>query len=137
MTGSPPATAAPVHRDTQEQGEHPFMVDEGNSLKELWQEAVQLDKDYEKLQQAVRDGRRTFPQDLDNPVKVSITDCSLDSGGRLTFYNQIWVPNHEPLWMKIVQLSHDSLLLIHPGRQGTVTLIACAFFWPNFMAFVQ
>ena len=53
MTGSPPATAAPVHRDTQEQGEHPFMADEGNGLKELWQEAVQLDKDYEKLQQAV------------------------------------------------------------------------------------
>ena len=56
MTGSPPATAAPVHRDTQEQGEHPFMADEGNGLKELWQEAVQLDKDYEKLQQAVQDG---------------------------------------------------------------------------------
>src|SRR6266496_437589 len=78
-----------------------------------------------------------FPQDLDNLVKVSITDYSLDSGGHLTFHNWIWVPNHEPLWMKIVQLSHDSLLSIHPGRQGTVTLIARAFFWPNFMAFVQ
>ena len=32
------------------------MVDKGNGLKELWQEAVQLDKDYEKLQQAVQDG---------------------------------------------------------------------------------
>ena len=137
MTGSPPATAAPVHRDTQEQGEHPFIADEGNGLKELWQEAVQLDKDYEKLQQAVRDGRRTFPQDLDNPVKVSIADCSLDSGGRLTFRNRIWVPNHEPLRTKIVQLLHNSLLSIHPGRQGTVALVARAFFWPNFMAYVQ
>jgi len=73
------------------------MADEGNGLKELWQEAVQLDKDYEKLQQAVQDGRRMFPQDLDNLVKVSITDYSLDSGGRLTFHNQIWVPNHKPL----------------------------------------
>src|SRR5436190_20437815 len=40
MAGSSPAIAAPAHRDTQEQGEHPFMADESNSLKELWQEAI-------------------------------------------------------------------------------------------------
>lgn len=106
-------------------------------LRQLWQEAKLADPDQERLVEAVREGRRTLPSNLDEPVKLSIADCSLNDQGELLFRGRRWVPNHEPLRTKLIQALHDSTLTAHPGRNGTVALVARQFFWPNFVSDVR
>jgi hypothetical protein len=56
-------------------------------LEVLWKEASRQDKLYERAIEAVRKGRRTFPNDL--KLKVSIAECSLSAQGRLMFRGRL------------------------------------------------
>lgn len=92
------------------------------------QEAKAADPDQERLIIAVREGRRTLPNDLEEPVKLSIADCSLNNQGELLFRGRRWVPNHEPLRTKLIQAFHDSTMTVHPRRTEIIALIARQFF---------
>lgn len=140
--------AMPAHSTTQSGGQQPSQeqtnhtqrvpaVLNNNEIQQLWRDALQQDTDYERLSQAVREGRRTFPADLTVPVKVSISDCSMDNQGALLFRKRHWVPNCEPLRTKIIQAMHDSTLTAHPGRTGTVQIVGRHFFWPNFITDIR
>jgi hypothetical protein len=71
-------------------------------MLQLWEEGKRIDEDHKVLIQAVQDGRRTFPQNLEEPVKVSIADCTLTTDGSLLFRGRRWVPNHEPLKTRLI-----------------------------------
>ena len=70
---------------------------------------------------AVREGKRTFPSELQ--VKVSISECELDNQERLLFRGRRWVPESEPLRTGLIQETHDSIVAGHPGREIIVALI--------------
>lgn len=108
----------------------------GQDIERLWHEATQQDPVIRRLQEAVKQGNRTFPPDLTTTIKVSIADCSCE-GDTLLFRGRRWVPDFEPLRTKIIQALHDSTLSAHPGRTGTIALVARHFFWPNFVSDIR
>jgi hypothetical protein len=106
-------------------------------LRTLWEEGKAQDKDFNQLLATVRQGSRVFPTDLASPVKVSVSDCSIDENGDLRFRGRPWVPNYEPLRTAIIQELHDSTLTGHPGKNGTVAVVSRDFFWPNLQTTVK
>jgi len=106
-------------------------------LRKLWDEGKAQDKDFKQLADTVQQGKRVFPADLSSPVKVSVSDCTIDENGYLRFRGRLWVPNYEPLRTAIVQELHDSVLTGHPGKNGTIAVVSRDFFWPNLQATVK
>ncbi len=106
-------------------------------LRDLWEEGKAQDKDFERLVKVVQQGERIFPSDLDSPVKVSVSDCTVDENGYLRFRGRLWVPNYEPLRTAIIQELHDSVMTGHPGKNGTISVVSREFFWPNLQATVK
>lgn len=106
-------------------------------LRKLWEEGRAQDKDFKQLTNAIRQGERVFPANLSSPVKVSVSDCTIDENGYLRFRGRLWVPNYEPLRTAIVQELHDSVLTGHPGKNGTIAVVSRDFFWPNLQATVK
>jgi hypothetical protein len=127
IIASPVQTAGPVQQEAgpvqQEAGP------ERSELELLWDEALQLDRSYDKVVECLRDEKRTLPSDLQ--LKVSISECSLNSEGRLLFRGRLWVPDLEKLRTKMIQDTHDSKVCGHPGRDNTGAILARQFFWPR------
>ena len=45
------------------------------------------------------------------------------------FRNRLWVPKR--LRTGLVQATHDSLVHVHPGREGLYAILARQYFWPR------
>ncbi|KAM4061759.1 integrase core domain-containing protein [Hirsutella rhossiliensis] len=110
-------------------------------LQQLWDETVAKDSIFRAAYKAVRDRERAFPPSLG--LKIQISECAIDAGKRLTFRDRIWVPGgsgeegnqeeaeKDQLRTRIVQQSHDSVATGHPGREGTLAIVARRFYWPG------
>jgi hypothetical protein len=130
LQGFPPGTivASPVYtRKPQEQATD--QQREQSELETLWEEALQADQSYGQAVKALQDGKRTFPPGL--KLKVSVSECSLNSDRRLLFRGRLWVPELEKLRTKMIQDTHDSRACGHPGRDNTGAILARQFFWPR------
>ncbi|KAM4061074.1 integrase core domain-containing protein [Hirsutella rhossiliensis] len=116
-------------------------VFEEADLQQLWDETAEKDSIFRAAYKAVRDRERVFPPWLG--LKIQISECAIDAGQRLTFRNRIWVPGgsgekgnqeeaeKDQLRTRIVQQSHDSVAAGHPGREGTLAIVARRFYWPG------
>ena len=102
-------------------------------ITKLWTLAVDDDKDFQRMMQAVANGERQVPSGLSRPSKVSISDCSLSENGELLYRERRWVPFSEPLRTTILQSLHDSVATLHPGKNGMISLFVREFFWPNYI----
>ena len=102
-------------------------------LENLWTREENQDEVLKKLKQAVRDLQPRFPSDLG--IKVSISECELEE--RLLFRGRRWVPYSEPLRTRIIQETHDSMLVGHPGRNTLYAILARRFFWPQMSSDVR
>jgi hypothetical protein len=98
-----------------------------NPLRELWEQALQANNRYWLIRQLVKEGARQFPKQWGLPI--SISECSIDEGGRLCWRDRIWLPFFEPLRTRVIQETHDSTLAGHPGRDLTKFLISRNFMW--------
>jgi hypothetical protein len=98
-------------------------------LQALWTMAIERDKNFKKIREAVIDGLRKFPPEL--KLLISIAECDIDPFGRLRYRERIWVPAYEPLRTELIQQTHDSTLTGHPGRDTTLTTLSRRFFWPG------
>ncbi|KAM4064086.1 reverse transcriptase (RNA-dependent DNA polymerase) [Hirsutella rhossiliensis] len=110
-------------------------------LQQLWDETAEKDPIFKEAYRAVQNCERTFPPALG--LKVQISECAIDAGKRLTFRDRIWVPGgsgergsreeaeKDQLRTRIVQQSHDSVSTGHPGREGTLAIVARRFYWPG------
>lgn len=108
---------------------------------------IKEDAIYRAAYEAVRQRERVFPPALG--LKVQISECSIDAGKRLTFRDRIWVPggsvekgkqgeaDKDTLRTRIVQVSHDSTAAGHPGREGTLAIVARSFYWPGQLQLVR
>ena len=64
-------------------------------------------------------------------MKVSISECEITDDDRLLFRGRRWVPASEPLRTRILQDTHDSPMVGHPGHNTLYAIIARSYFWPQ------
>ncbi|KAL1952650.1 hypothetical protein VTO42DRAFT_4567 [Malbranchea cinnamomea] len=107
---TPPLYAKPVMADVT------LDPSEWQELEDLWKTAELNDPQWQASVQAIKDGKARFPQNLE--LKVSISKCAVNAQGQL-FRDQRWVPNSEPLRIRLLQAIHDSPINGHPGRELT------------------
>jgi hypothetical protein len=111
---------------------HPLATEAYNSQQTIdtqWEHAYDQDHDYQKAIRAIREDARKFPPELQ--LKVSVSECSIDSQGYLRFRGRRWVPEFEPLRTKLIQIAHDSTITGHPGREETYAVVSREYFWPK------
>lgn len=99
------------------------------SLEDLLSTAYEQDTTPDRILKALRDGDRRLPSDL-LPMKISLQDCS-DREGRLFVQNRLYVPDHDPLRLKILRSCHDNVAAGHPGRAKTYELLNRNYYWPG------
>lgn len=105
--------------------ERSLAYDDANS----WESAKEGDSQYQEAVACLEQGAQKFPNHL--MLKVSVSECSLDSRGFMKFRGRRWVPDAEPLRTNIIQHAHDSTVTGHPGREPTYSLVSREYFWPN------
>ncbi|KAM4055916.1 integrase core domain-containing protein [Hirsutella rhossiliensis] len=110
-----PFTILTDHRNLKASTLPKMKVFEVADLQQLWDETVAKDSIFRAAYKAVRDRERAFPPSLG--LKIQISECAIDAGKRLTFRDRIW--------------SHDSVATGHPGREGTLAIVARRFYWPG------
>ncbi|XP_044723939.1 integrase core domain-containing protein [Hirsutella rhossiliensis] len=110
-----PFTILTDHRNLEASTLPKMKVFEVADLQQLWDETVAKDSIFRAAYKAVRDRERAFPPSLG--LKIQISECAIDAGKRLTFRDRIW--------------SHDSVATGHPGREGTLAIVARRFYWPG------
>ncbi|XP_044714694.1 reverse transcriptase (RNA-dependent DNA polymerase) domain-containing protein [Hirsutella rhossiliensis] len=110
-----PFTILTDHRNLEASTLPKMKVFEVADLQQLWDETVAKDSIFRAAYKAVRDRERAFPPSLG--LKIQISECAIDVGKRLTFRDRIW--------------SHDSVATGHPGREGTLAIVARRFYWPG------
>ncbi|KAI0996648.1 hypothetical protein K3495_g11536 [Podosphaera aphanis] len=112
-------------------------VFEDQELHNLWVKTLEEDQVYRKVFEAVSRDLRSLPAELQ--LKVQISECSIDSLGRLIFRGRIWIPGAKPaainnpldsLRTKLIQKTHDSAFVGHPGREGTISILSRDHYWP-------
>ncbi|ERF69051.1 hypothetical protein EPUS_08401 [Endocarpon pusillum Z07020] len=106
-----------------------------DDLRALWNEAMTYDETYEAARDAIRTDKAKFPRELN--LKVSLSECSLDSQDRLLFRRRKWVPDYNTLRTKMIQRTHDDKICGHPGRDNTAQVLSRNYFWPRMSEDVQ
>ena len=105
----------------------PIFTDECNRIEQLWIFSVYDDKDYIKAWQAIKEGARWFPSELN--LKALITECQANNDSTLWFRNWCWTPKSEPLQTALIYDVHTFILTNHVGWHNIYNILACDFFW--------
>jgi hypothetical protein len=116
--------AAPMETPQPENPDHEQLL-----MEDLWITALDQDKSFNGIKEAIEEKKRRFPPEL--KLQVTIAECSLDEKGRPRFRERLWVPDYEPLRTRIVQDTHDSVVTGHPGRDLLVSILSRRFYWPG------
>lgn len=107
---------------------------EDSELQNMWQSGIEHDDVYQELFESVQRGDRKMPVSI---TRVQISECSIGSDGLLRFRERVWVPAFEPLRTRLIQISHDSTLTGHPGRDETFRVVSRSWFWPDMLSDVR
>jgi hypothetical protein len=62
---------------------------------------------------------------------------TIDESGLLHLNNQIFVPDHADLRLKVLQYKHDHVLAGHFGQNKTLEAVCREYIWPNMCTFVK
>ena len=78
-------------------------------------------------------------QSIDKIAPKALTDGTALWEGEDSFvYNKgrLYVPNMKELRCDVVKTCHDSITTGHPGKNGTIKLVSCYFWWPRMVGFI-
>jgi len=89
----------------------------------LLTEAYQVDQFPGRILGLLRDGTRQCKE-------ISLADCK-EMNGRLFYRDCIFVPDHTPLRLQLLQDHHDPPTMGYPGRAKTLELLARKYCWPS------
>ncbi len=56
-------------------------------------------------------------------------DLSVDSKNCIRQFGRLWVP--ESLYLSVIREVYDQIAFGHPGRQKTISLLVCNYYWPK------
>ena len=74
--------------------------------------------------------------DLPRHPQISLAECSQKSG--LLFYrDKLFIPDHDELKARLLQETHESPSVGHPGRSKTYDLLYKHFYWPGMWKYVD
>ena len=54
--------------------------------------------------------------------RISLAECTRD-GHRLRFRDRLYVPEHDPLRLRLLKTHHEAAAAGHPGRSKTLELL--------------
>jgi hypothetical protein len=63
--------------------------------------------------------------------------CSLNLRGVLQFRDRTLVPKWEPFRTHLIQKTHESHVIGHPGRNSTFAILRRSFHWPSIFQMVR
>ncbi|KAH0608772.1 uncharacterized protein H6S33_001000, partial [Morchella sextelata] len=92
------------------------------SLNRLFDEGYSADPFSQKILDMRNKGER---QSKD----ISLAECT-EVERRLLYRGSLYVPDYDPLKLRILQLHHDAASAGHPGREKTFELISRDYYWP-------
>jgi len=98
-------------------------VPDAGWISTLLAEAYLADPFPERILGLVRNGARQCKE-------ISLADCK-ERDGRLIYWDCIYVPDHLPLRLRLLQDHHDPPAVGHPGRTKTLELLARRYYWPS------
>jgi len=96
---------------------------ENGRIATLLAEAYQVDEFPGRILGLLRDGTRQCK-------KISLANCK-ETNGRLFYRDCLFVPDHTPLRLRLLQEYHDPPALGHPGCAKTLELLARMYYWPS------
>ncbi|KAI1005946.1 hypothetical protein K3495_g2275 [Podosphaera aphanis] len=70
-------------------------------------------------------------------MKISISECLIDSEGYVRWRDRLVVPKFEPLQTALIHKVHDSPITGHPGREGTLSILARHYYSPRMSNMVR
>ena len=62
--------------------------------------------------------------------QISLAECARD-GHRLRFRERLYVPEYDPLRLRLLRTHHEAAAAGHPGRSKTLELLKRTYFWPR------
>ena len=99
-----------------------------NSLENLFFESYQNDGFPYKILNLIKNKTR-------HSKEISLAECE-DLEGKLVYRGKFYVPNYDPLKLKILELCHDNPSAGHPGREKTFELVSREYYWPSMRKYV-
>ncbi|QRW18525.1 Retrotransposable element Tf2 protein [Rhizoctonia solani] len=97
-------------------------------IQRLIEAALDQDESLEEILQFLQNKSKAPPS-----IKRAFKDYQMEAG--LLFYQgQIVVPDVGTLRTDLLWIFHDSPLAGHPGRQRTLELLSCNYYWPGIRA---
>jgi len=96
---------------------------ENRRIATLLAEAYQVDEFPGRILGLLRDGTRQCKE-------ISLADCK-EMNGRLFYRDCLFVSDHTPLRLRLLQDHHDPPAMGHPGRAKTLELLARKYYWPS------
>ena len=61
---------------------------------------------------------------------LALRDCK-NRGGYLWYQKRLYIPDHEPLKLWLIQNHHDAPAAGHPGWAKTLELLTRSYYWPK------
>ena len=98
-------------------------LDNTGRISTLLEEAYQVDPFPERILRLLR-------EDIRYCKEISLADCK-EKNGRLVYRDCIYVPDHMPLRLRLLQNHHDPPVIGHPGRTKTFELLSRQYCWPT------
>jgi hypothetical protein len=84
-----------------------------------------------EMAEAIQNPKITrWPKKLRKELRISMTDCRLQSG-RIWYRDRLFVPPDDELHIQILYRTHSSGPAGHPGRVKTLDLITREYWWPR------
>ena len=76
---------------------------------------------------------------IDKTTPKALTDGVArweEEDGFVYHMGRLYVPNVRELSKNVVQSCHNSLTTGHPGKNGTIELVSCYYWWPHMASFI-
>ena len=102
---------------------------EDPSIEELFVEGNALDPVPQEVLAALRNGSRKSKY-------LSLAQCK-EHEGKLYYRDRRYVPDFEPLHLRLVQIHHDKPIAGHPGSGNTYALLCRGYYWPRMQRYVR
>jgi transposase InsO family protein len=96
---------------------------DAGKISALLAEAYRVDPFPDRILELLRNGTRQCKE-------ISLADCK-EWNGRLVYRDCIYVPDHIPLRLQLLQDHHDPPAMGHPGRAKTLELLTRKYYWPS------
>ena len=76
---------------------------------------------------------------IDKIAPKALTDGTAlweEEDGFVYHKGKLYVPNMKELCIDVVKTCHDSITTGHPGKNGTIELVSCYYWWPHMAGFI-